>query len=110
MLGYRGLNNKFTLHVHSSFQAGQNLLLYVTVSDGQLTAKTEVYVNIENASGSHRGKTRFVIIHIKARIHIFTYFLIDRCHPSFILKKEILNSEDSGISIYMNIPKIEIYK
>lgn len=39
-------------------RAGQNLLLYVTVSDGQLTAKTEVYVNIENASGSHRGKTR----------------------------------------------------
>ncbi|KAL0108924.1 hypothetical protein PUN28_014201 [Cardiocondyla obscurior] len=39
-------------------RAGQNLLLYVTVSDGQLTAKTEVYVNIENASTSNRGKTR----------------------------------------------------
>ncbi|XP_012525889.1 tyrosine kinase receptor Cad96Ca isoform X2 [Monomorium pharaonis] len=39
-------------------RAGQNLLLYVTVSDGQLTAKTEVYVNIENASAPNRGKTR----------------------------------------------------
>ncbi|XP_072742575.1 tyrosine kinase receptor Cad96Ca [Anoplolepis gracilipes] len=39
-------------------RGGQNLLLYVTVSDGQLTAKTEVYVNIKNASAPNQGKTR----------------------------------------------------
>lgn len=39
-------------------RGGQNLFLYVTVSDGQLTAKTEVYVNIKNASAPNRGKTR----------------------------------------------------
>ncbi|XP_034952398.1 tyrosine kinase receptor Cad96Ca [Chelonus insularis] len=31
-------------------RGGQNLYLYVTVSDGQLTAKTEVFVNIKNGS------------------------------------------------------------
>lgn len=47
-----------------SFQGGQNLFLYVTVSDGQLTAKTEVYVNIKNASAPNRGKTRCVLTHM----------------------------------------------
>ncbi|XP_071870725.1 tyrosine kinase receptor Cad96Ca [Bombus fervidus] len=32
-------------------KGGQNLFLYVTVSDGQLTTKTEVYVTIKNTSG-----------------------------------------------------------
>ncbi|RLU21254.1 hypothetical protein DMN91_005627 [Ooceraea biroi] len=39
-------------------RGGQNLFLYVTVSDGQLTAKTEVYVNIKNTSAPNQGKTR----------------------------------------------------
>lgn len=39
-------------------RGGQNLFLYVTVSDGQLTAKTEVYVNIKNSSAPNWGKTR----------------------------------------------------
>ncbi|KYN06731.1 Tyrosine kinase receptor Cad96Ca [Cyphomyrmex costatus] len=39
-------------------RAGQNLLLYVTVSDGQLTAKTEVYVNIEHESTTNRARIR----------------------------------------------------
>lgn len=44
----------------SSFQGGQNLFLYVTVSDGQLTTKTEVYVTIKNTSGPYGGHTRWV--------------------------------------------------
>ncbi|XP_043282450.1 tyrosine kinase receptor Cad96Ca [Venturia canescens] len=39
-------------------RGGQNLFLYVTVSDGQLTAKTEVYVNIKNSSSPNGGHTR----------------------------------------------------
>ncbi|XP_066600812.1 tyrosine kinase receptor Cad96Ca [Prorops nasuta] len=39
-------------------RGGQNLFLYVTVSDGQLTAKTEVYVNIKNTSAPNGGYTR----------------------------------------------------
>ncbi|GAB1866784.1 Tyrosine kinase receptor Cad96Ca [Camponotus japonicus] len=39
-------------------RGGQNLFLYVTVSDGQLTAKTEVYVNIMNASAADQGNPR----------------------------------------------------
>lgn len=42
----------------SSFQGGQNLFLYVTVSDGQLMTKTEVYVTIKNTSGPNGGHTR----------------------------------------------------
>ncbi|KAL6260765.1 hypothetical protein P5V15_008289 [Pogonomyrmex californicus] len=38
-------------------KGGQNLLLYVTVSDGQLTAKTEVFVNIKNVS-AHQEKAK----------------------------------------------------
>ncbi|KAG7198915.1 hypothetical protein KM043_015732 [Ampulex compressa] len=39
-------------------RGGQNLFLYVTVSDGKLTAKTEVYVNIQNTSATNGGHTR----------------------------------------------------
>ncbi|XP_033322515.2 tyrosine kinase receptor Cad96Ca [Megalopta genalis] len=39
-------------------RGGQNLFLYVTVSDGQLTTKTEVYVTIKNTSGPNGGHTR----------------------------------------------------
>ncbi|XP_044018500.1 tyrosine kinase receptor Cad96Ca isoform X2 [Aphidius gifuensis] len=39
-------------------RGGENLFLWVTVSDGQLTAKTEVYVNIENKSSPSGGHTR----------------------------------------------------
>lgn len=41
-----------------SFQGGQNLFLYVTVSDGQLTTKTEVYITIKNTSSPNGGHTR----------------------------------------------------
>jgi capsid portal protein len=40
------------------FKGGQHISLYVTVSDGQLTAKSEVYINIENAIGIKTGETR----------------------------------------------------
>lgn len=33
------------------FQAGQNIFLYVTVTDGKLTAKNEVWVNVVNETG-----------------------------------------------------------
>ncbi|XP_018303217.1 tyrosine kinase receptor Cad96Ca [Mycetomoellerius zeteki] len=39
-------------------RAGQNLLFYVTVSDGQLTAKSEVLVNIEDESTTNRARIR----------------------------------------------------
>lgn len=39
-------------------RGGQDLLLYVTVSDGKVTAKTEVFVNIQNTSAPNRGKPR----------------------------------------------------
>ncbi|XP_035728802.1 tyrosine kinase receptor Cad96Ca-like [Vespa mandarinia] len=38
-------------------RGGQNLFLYVTVSDGQLTAKAEVYVNIKSTSAPSGGHT-----------------------------------------------------
>ncbi|KAI4499803.1 hypothetical protein M0802_005059 [Mischocyttarus mexicanus] len=38
-------------------RGGQNLFLYVTVSDGQLTAKAEVYVNIRSTSAPTGGHT-----------------------------------------------------
>ncbi|XP_060523799.1 tyrosine kinase receptor Cad96Ca-like [Cylas formicarius] len=39
-------------------RAGENLHLYVTVSDGELAAKTEVYVNILNASSPLRSSPK----------------------------------------------------
>lgn len=72
----------------------------MTVSDGQLTAKTEVYVNIESPSGSHRGKTRFD--HTYKRMHTHIHVSFNRSMPSIIyIKIEIFNSEESGISLYI---------
>lgn len=39
-------------------QAGENMFLYVTVSDGQLTAKSEVYVNIVSANSTKLSRGR----------------------------------------------------
>lgn len=55
-----GRFENWTMFLASSFQGGQNLFLYVTVSDGQLTTKTEVYVTIKNTSGPNGGHTRWV--------------------------------------------------
>lgn len=45
-------NSTGTVYVNESLKdrGGTNLFLYVTVSDGQLTAKTEVFVTIKNTS------------------------------------------------------------
>lgn len=40
------------------FQAGENLLVYVTVSDGDLTAKNEVFVNIISANSTSPYRSR----------------------------------------------------
>lgn len=40
------------------FQAGENFFLYVTVSDGQLTAKSEVYVNIVSQNDTKINRNR----------------------------------------------------
>lgn len=37
------------------FQAGKNIFLYVTVSDGKLTAKNEIWVNVVNSTGRDGG-------------------------------------------------------
>ncbi|XP_012283443.1 tyrosine kinase receptor Cad96Ca [Orussus abietinus] len=53
-------NRTGTVFLNESLKGrgGQNLFLYVTVSDGQLTAKNEVYVNIKNTSRPNGGHTR----------------------------------------------------
>ncbi|KAK0161398.1 hypothetical protein PV327_009872 [Microctonus hyperodae] len=53
-------NETGTIYVNETLKGkgGQNLFLYVTVSDGQLTAKTEVYVNIRNSSTPNISNTR----------------------------------------------------
>ncbi|XP_015113457.1 tyrosine kinase receptor Cad96Ca [Diachasma alloeum] len=50
-------NETGTIFINETLKGrgGQNLFLYVTVSDGQLTAKTEVYVNIKDSSAPNVG-------------------------------------------------------
>ncbi|XP_014225960.1 tyrosine kinase receptor Cad96Ca [Trichogramma pretiosum] len=45
-----------TLNQTLKGRAGQHISLYVTVSDGQLTAKSEVFVNIEGPRGTNAGQ------------------------------------------------------
>lgn len=53
-------NKTGTVYINETLKekGGNNLFLWVTVSDGQLTAKTEVYVNIKNSSAPSGGHTR----------------------------------------------------
>lgn len=87
----------------SSFQGGQNLFLYVTVSDGQLTTKTEVYVTIKNTSGPNGGHTRWVEDKIGRKID--ELILIFTWERSFIM--EVLfyrnNITMYDIKIYIDI-------
>ncbi|XP_012266397.1 tyrosine kinase receptor Cad96Ca isoform X2 [Athalia rosae] len=53
-------NSTGTVFVNESLKdrGGEDLNLYVTVTDGMLTAKTAVYVNIKNTSAPNGGNTR----------------------------------------------------
>lgn len=43
------------LKLKHNFQGGQNIHLYVTVSDGEFKAKTEVNVNVLNGTKRYQG-------------------------------------------------------
>ncbi|XP_076289247.1 tyrosine kinase receptor Cad96Ca [Lasioglossum baleicum] len=53
-------NSTGIIYVNESLKdrGGQNLFLYVTVSDGKFTAKAEVFVTIKNTSDPNGGHTR----------------------------------------------------
>jgi len=80
----------------------------VTVSDGQLTAKTEVYVNIESASAPNRGKTRYVITRTRVRVGIFNrsmkFMFIEKEKQNYA-EPEMLNFKEG---IYRKV--LYIYK
>ncbi|XP_015430162.1 PREDICTED: tyrosine kinase receptor Cad96Ca [Dufourea novaeangliae] len=77
-------------------RGGQSLFLYVTVSDGQLTTKTEVYVTIKNTSDPNGGQTRnpFPGQHVSA----------DRIRPSLLALPNLQRYPRPGLPYKPMVP------
>ncbi|XP_037895093.1 tyrosine kinase receptor Cad96Ca [Glossina fuscipes] len=56
-------------------RSGENFFLYITVTDGQLTAKNEVYVNILSSSNNKNQKPRATPPSISNVVHNISHFL-----------------------------------